>query len=567
MKFSEMPYQRPDRDQLIAEISRAIERLEQASDFQAADAVFLDFEKLNAHADTMFTLANIRHDINTADPFYDAEVAYADEVMPQIGEYTQRWTLALMNSPFRGDFEDKYGKLLFRNAELELKSFSPEIIPELQRENALTTEYAKLIASAQIPFEGGIYTVSQMAPFKLDPDDSRRLAAWQAEAGFYKENQARLDEIYDELVHLRDTMGRRLGYDGYTELGYYRMTRNCYTKADIEKFRSAVVKYLVPVASEIYRRQAERLGKEYPMSFADNALEFRSGNARPAGAPEDILAHGKKFYHELSPETAEFIDEMYDHEMLDVLSRPGKAGGGYCTSVEEMKLPFIFANFNGTSHDVEVITHEAGHAFAAYTARNVVPMQYRWPTMEACEVHSMSMEFFAWPWADGFFGKDTRKFRYAHLSQALTFIPYGTMVDHFQHIVYEKPDLTPAQRHDVWRELLDIYMPWMKLDGEIPFYGEGQGWQRQLHIYQSPFYYIDYCLAQTMSLQFWARIMEDPKAAWETYMRYTRPAGSMTFLELIEQAGLKSPFGDSALAEVCARAKQWLEDYDLSGIE
>ncbi|MBQ3879109.1 MAG: M3 family oligoendopeptidase [Oscillospiraceae bacterium] len=567
MKFSEFPYKRVDKDALIAKINASVAALEAAKTFEEAEKVFLDLEAINAHAETMFTVANIRHDINTADEFYDGEVAYADEAQPEIGEYAQKWTMAMLASPFRPDFEKKYGALMFKNAEIELKSFSPEIIPELQRENALTTEYTKLIASAKIPFEGNEYTVSQMAPFKIDPDDARRLAAWKAEAGFYKQNQQRLDEIYDELVHLRDTMGRKLGYDGYTQLGYYRMMRNCYTKEDIEKFRAAVVKFLVPVASEIYKRQAKRLGKAYPMSFADNALEFRSGNPRPAGTPEDILAQGRTFYHELSPETAKFIDEMYDHEMLDVLSRPGKAGGGYCTSVEDMHLPFIFANFNGTSGDVEVVTHEAGHAFAAYTARDVVPASYRWPTMEACEVHSMSMEFFAWPWAEGFFGKDARKFRYTHLSAALTFIPYGTMVDHFQHIVYEKPDMTPAERHAVWKELLGVYMPWMKLDGDIPFYSEGQGWQRQLHIYTSPFYYIDYCLAQTMSLQFWARIIEDPKKAFETYMRYTRPAGSLTFLELVEQAGLVSPFGDQALADVCEKARVWLENYDLTGIE
>ncbi len=567
MKFSEIPYKRIEKEEMIAALTKAVEALKAAESFEEAERIFLDLEASQAHVDTMFTVANIRHDINTADEFYDAEVAYADEVMPQVNEYSQQWTLALLQSSFRADFERKYGKLMFTNAEIALKTFSPEIIPELQRENALSTEYAKLIASAQIPFEGKTYTVSQMAPFKIDPDDHRRLAAWKAEAGFYKENQARLDEIYDELVHLRDTMGKKLGYDGYTQLGYYRMTRNCYTKEDIEKFRSAVVKYLVPVAAEVYQKQAKRLGKSYPMSFADNALEFRSGNPRPAGTPEDILAHGKKFYHELSEESAEFIDEMYAHEMLDVLSRPGKAGGGYCTSVEDLKLPFIFANFNGTSGDVEVMTHEAGHAFAAYMARNIIPAQYRWPTMEACEVHSMSMEFFSWPWAEGFFGSDTRKFYYTHLSGALTFIPYGTMVDHFQHIVYEKPDMSPVERHAVWKELLGIYMPWMKLDGDIPFYAEGQGWQRQLHIYQSPFYYIDYCLAQTMSLQFWSKIIDDPKKAWQTYLRYTRPAGSLTFRELIEQAGLVSPFGDTALAQVCKKAKVWLDTYDLTGIE
>ncbi|MBQ9959440.1 MAG: M3 family oligoendopeptidase [Oscillospiraceae bacterium] len=567
MKFSQMPYSRPDIEAAKQTITELTEQLKNAASFEQAEAVFLKHEEELGHIMTLGTLASIRHDIDTRDAFYDAENEFFNAAQPELQEYEQAWTVAMLQSPFRKDFEAKYGDVYFLNAEIALKTFSPDIIPELQKENSLCSEYMKLLASAQIPFEGGVYTLSQMTPFKQDPDDSRRLAAWKAEAGFYKENQAELDRIYDELVKLRDTMGRKLGYDGYTELGYYRMNRNCYNKQDVEKFREAVRKYLVPVADSIYRKQAERLGKQYPMSFADNALSFRSGNPCPAGSADDILAHGRKFYHELSAETAEFIDTMLDNELLDVLSRPGKAGGGYCTSLPDYKVPFIFANFNGTSGDVEVMTHEAGHAFAGWVSRNVVPMENAWPTLEACEVHSMSMEFFSWPWAEGFFGEDTRKFYYSHLSGALTFIPYGTLVDHFQHVVYEKPEMTPAERHVVWKELLGVYMPWMLLDGDIPFYGEGEGWQRQQHIYGSPFYYIDYCLAQTMSLQFWARIQQDASKAWQTYMDYTRPGGSKTFVDLIAGAGLESPFGDSCLKEVCEAANKWLEEYDLTGIE
>ena len=379
-------------------------------------------------------------------------------------------------------------------------------------------------------------------------------------------HQPEFDEIYDKLVKLRDGMGRKLGYDGYTQLGYYRMQRNCYTKRDVEAFRAAVVKYVVPVADSIYRAQAERLGKKYPLSFADKDLMFRSGNPRPVGTADDILAQGRKFYDELSPETSAFFRTMLDNELMDVLSTPGKAAGGYCTSLHAYGVPFIFANFNGTQGDVEVVTHEAGHAFAAYMNRDRVPMSTVWPGMEACEVHSMSMEFFAWPWAEGFFGADARKFRYSHLAGALTFIPYGTMVDHFQHIVYEKPGMTPAERHAVWHDLLGTYMPWMRLDGEIPVYGEGEGWQRQGHIYQSPFYYIDYCLAQTVSLQFWAMLQKDPAEAWQHYMAYTKQGGSCVFTELLQNAGLQSPFEESCLRGVCETAKQWLDSYDLTGI-
>ncbi|MCD7717514.1 MAG: M3 family oligoendopeptidase [Lachnospiraceae bacterium] len=604
MNFSEMPYERPDLEDLKQQTARLTEKLKGAQSYAEARDLFLQKDELDKHTSTLSSLASIRHSIDTRDEYYDGEVKFWNAALPELQEYGQAWTMALLESPYRQDFAAEYGDLMFINAEIDLKTFSPEIVPQLQRENDLTQEYEKLLASAQIPFEGKTYTISQMSPFKNDPDDARRLSAWKAEGQWYKDNQEKLDGLYDELVHLRDEMGRKLGYDGYTELGYYRMGRNCYTKEDVEKFREAVQKYLVPVADEIYREQAKRLGKEYPMSFADNVLEFRSGNPRPCGTPDEILAQGKKFYDELSPETGAFFSMMLENGLMDVLSTEGKEGGGYCTSIPDYGVPFIFANFNGTQHDVEVVTHEAGHAFAYYVNRDRVPMSTCWPGMEACEVHSMSMEFLSWPWSEGFFGEDTRKFHYSHLASALTFIPYGTMVDHFQHIVFEKPEMTPAERHGVWKELLRLYMPWMKLDGEIPFYADGEGWQRQHHIYSFPFYYIDYCLAQTVSLEFWAMMQKELRESagagnqsgaaasgseasnaetaaadartadakcpipntWARYMAYTTQGGSCTFTELLKNAGLESPFEEACLRGVCAEAKQWLENYDLSGI-
>ena len=566
MKFSEMKYERPDLGAVKEELRGLTEQLKAAKDYTQAREVFLKHDAATIRVETQATLASVRHTIDTRDEFYDTEETFWNAASPELEEYEDAWKGAMLESPFRKDFEAEFGDLMFVNAEIARKAFSPEIIPESQQENDLSQAYSKLIASAQIPFEGGVYTISQLSPFKNDPDDARRLAAWKAEGAWYKEHQAELDDIYDKMVHLRDTMGKKLGYGGYTTLGYYRMGRNCYGKDDVEKFRAAVVKYLVPLADSIYREQAKRLGKEYPMNFADNALMFRSGNPKPCGDADAILAHGKKFYEELSPETGEFFNMMLDNELMDVLSTPGKAGGGYCTSLGEYKVPFIFANFNGTQHDVEVVTHEAGHAFAAWMNRDRVPYSTIWPSMESCEVHSMSMEFFAWPWAEGFFGADTRKFLYSHLAGALTFIPYGTMVDHFQHLVYEKPDMTPRQRHDAWKELLGVYMPWVKLGGDIPFYGDGEGWQRQMHIYQSPFYYIDYCLAQTVSLQIWAKLQKDPKDAWAHYMAYTKQGGSRTFTELLKNADLDSPFEERCLRGVCETAKAWLDAYDLTGI-
>ena len=562
-----MQYTRPDLEAVKSEITALIGALNGAEDYAAAREAFLAMDKLNRRVQTQITLVSIRHSIDTRDEFYDAEQTYWNGKLPELEEYTQQWTDALLKTPFRKEFAAEYGEIIFTNAEIQRKTFSPEIIPQLQQENDLVQAYEKLLASAQIPFRGGVYTLSQIAPYKNDADDEVRLAAWKAEGQWYKDNQAELDRIYDELVHVRHEMGVKLGYGGYTQLGYYRMERNCYTKEDVEAFRKLVVEYLVPVADQVFRDQAKRLGKEYPMSFADNALRFRSGNPKPQGSADDILAAGRKFYDELSPETGEFFRTMLDNELMDVLSTEGKQAGGYCTSLYDYDVPFIFANFNGTADDVETVTHEAGHGFADWYNRHRVPAETIWPSLEACEVHSMSMEFFAWPWAENFFGPDTRKFLYNHLAGSLTFIPYGTMVDHFQHIVFERPDMTPRERHDVWKELLGVYMPWQKLDGDIPFYSEGEGWQRQHHIYSFPFYYIDYCLAQTVALSFWARIQKDPKDAWAHYMAYTRQGGSVTFTELLKNAGLDSPFEPACLREVCSAAAKWLAEYDLTGIE
>lgn len=567
MKFSEMKYERPNMEEVFSKLDAMTKELRSADCYEKAKEVFTAQDAFCSHVETMHTLAQIRHDINTNDAFYKIENEFWLSVSPEIEEYTNAFNDALLDSPFKADFEKDYGTILFLNGEIARKAFSAENIPDMQKENQLAQDYENLLASAQIPFEGGVYTLSQMHLFQNDPDDDRRLAAWIAVGTWYKQNQAKLDDIYDQLVHLRDGMGKRMGYEGFTTLGYYRMQRNCYTKEDIAKFREAVVKYVVPVTEEIYRAQAKRLGKSYPLNFADAELEFRSGNATPQGTADNIVKAGTKFYDELSPETSEFFHTMLDGDLMNLLSTEGKAGGGYCTTIGDYQVPFIFANFNGTQGDVEVVTHEAGHAFEAWLNRKRVPSSEIWPTMEACECHSMSMEFFGQEWADDFFGKDADKYRYSHVAGALKFIPYGTAVDYFQHEVYEHPEMTPADRHAVWKKLCGIYMPWYRLDGQIPFFSDGEHWQLKHHIYSSPFYYIDYCLAQTISLQFWSMIQDDIHAAWKKYVDYTALGGSDTWTNMLKKADLPSPFEGTTLKDICAKAEKYLSEFDMSELQ
>ncbi len=553
MKFSEMKYTRPDLEEIKGRAAEIKNSFENAPDFDSADRAFTEWDSFTSHIDTMMSLAYTRHTINTEDEYYEAEVEYIDEISPEFTDICQGFTKLLTNSKYKEQFAEKYGSLMFKNAEIFLKAFSPEIIPETQQLNKLETEYQKLLASAQINFDGEKRTIAQMYPYKMSAEDNIRTAAWRAEGEFYNKNGAQLDQIYDKMVRLRDEAAKKLGYKSFVKLGYLQMNRNCFTPEDIKKFRSAVVKYIVPLAQKLYKNQAKRTGLDYPFTYADAALRFRDGNPKPQGTAEDIIATGRKLYHSLSEESGRFYDMMLDSELMDLLSKKGKAGGGYCTQLLDYKVPFIFANFNGTADDVETVTHEAGHAFAYYVARDIHPTDNQSPTLDACEIHSMTMEFFGWRCSDEFFGKDSQKFRYNHLFSAITFIPYGCMVDHFQHIVYENPAMTPLQRHNLWKELMGVYMPWIRLDGS-PFYGEGKAWQRQIHIYENPFYYIDYCLAQTVALEFFEIMQRDEKQAWDRYMTLVRGAGTKTFDELVESAGLSSPFDENTLkqtAEFC----------------
>lgn len=558
MKFSEMPYRRVEKA-VLDQISRLTERLTCASSAEEAEKIFMESEAISTEVQTMMNLCYIRSTIDTTDEFYAAEQEYNDELTPLLTEKSQEFSKALCASPFRRELEKKWGTLLFTNAELSMKGFAPELVPLLQEENALTSQYQKLYASAKIDFDGKVLTVAQLAPYKQSADRAVRKAAYEAEGSFFDANREQFDEIYDKLVKNRTAQAKKLGYENYLELGYIRLNRNCYGPADVAQFRRQVVESMVPVVAEIKKAQAKRIGIA-DMKFYDDNFFYPDGNATPQGTPEELLAAGEKMYTEMSPETAEFAKLLFGNELFDVLAKPGKAPGGYCTSLPAYKAPFIFSNFNGTAGDVDVLTHEAGHAFADYVAARTIPiLDLRSPTMEGCETHSMSMEFFTAPWHRLFFKEQTEKYEVSHAEDALIFIPYGSMVDHFQELMYTHPEMTPEERNETWLKLERQYRPYLDFE-DLPFYSRGAGWQRQLHIYQYPFYYVDYCLAQSMALQFWMESVKDWKAAWKKYLKFVGMGGTRTFVDLIRESGLLSPLDDGSIAKIVEPVSKWLKE-------
>ncbi len=562
MKFSEMKYERPDVDKIKEQIEQLIGKMSgaksAAEQIEAIDSV----TAISGTAGSMGSIAYIRHTIDTRDEFYDKEIEYIDEKGPVIEELEQRMNACILASPFRSELEEHYGKLYFTNLEISARTFKPEMIELMQQENKLQSEYQKLYASAVVEFNGEKLPLPKLGPYKESPDREVRRAAYETEGRFFDEHRQQLDRIYDDLIKNRTAQAKMLGHENYIQLGYDRLGRNCYGKEKVAAFREQIATDMVPIVARVKRDQAQRIGVD-KLKFYDDVVMFPDGNARPTGSADDILAAGREMYHGLSPETAEFIDYMYDNELLDVLSKEGKAPGGYCTEIYDEKAPFIFSNFNGTSGDVDVLTHEAGHAFAGYRAmrkgyiRSLVS-----PTIEACECHSMSMEFLTSPFHHLFFGDATRKYEIGHCEDALIFIPYGCMVDEFQHRMYEEPELTPEQRNQIWLELEKKYRPWIDFDN-LPFYSRGAGWQRQLHIYLYPLYYIDYCMAQTVAFQFWMAYLKDRDDAWRRYLQFVDKGGTATFEELVKGAGLKVPYESGCIKEIGEAISRWIDENPL----
>ena len=558
MKFSEMPYVRPNLEEIKASFGRILERIEAAGSAQEQIDAYMDCERESKAINTACTLAYVRHTIDTKDEFYDKENDYVDEIGPAIQELNQKVNMALLGSKFRGELEEKLGKLLFTNLEISVRTMKPEIMDLMQEENKLQSEYQKLYASAMVEWEGQTLPLPKLGPFKQSPDRAVRKAAYETEGRWFDSHQAELDELYSKLIKNRTAQAKAMGYENYIPLGYDRMRRNCWGPKECAAFREQIARDMVPVVARVKKDQEQRLGVD-KLKFYDDVLLFPDGNANPQGTPDEILAAGLEMYRELSPETKEFAEFLFGNELLDVLSKDGKAPGGYCTEFADYEAPFIFSNFNGTSGDVDVLTHEAGHAFAAYRAmRSGCLSALEQPTMEGCETHSMSMEFLTAPWHEKFFGPLTRKYEVGHCEDALIFIPYGCMVDEFQHLMYENPDLTPAQRNETWLKLEKKYRPWIDFE-DLPFYGRGAGWQRQLHIYLYPLYYIDYCMAQTMAFQFWMASMENREDAWKRYLAFVDIAGTKTFEEAAQAVGMKLPYAPGCIKEIGEAISKWID--------
>lgn len=541
-KLSSLPYERVTIEAFEAEGKEILKEFKEAKTGEEQFEVHKKYYSLIKKMSTARILAQLRHDGDVTDKFYTEEQDYYDEIEPKVTAFDNEYKKELYNTKFKDYMEEKIGKIAFKDIEFDLKSFDESLIPLKQEENALTSQYRKLIAEIKIDFEGEKLNLSLLGKYLTSKDRDVRIKAAKARSEALNKVKDQLDDIYDKLVKNRTAQAKKLGLNSYVELGYLNMGRTTYGIEEVRNFRNQVKKYLVPFASKLHDERRKALGLS-KLDSVDEGVYFLNGNPAPMGTADDIFAAGKKMYSELSPETKEFFDFMLDHELFDVLGRTNKAGGGYMDMLQDYKAPIIFANFNGTSGDVDVITHECGHAFQGFITRNDEVMEHNNIKMETAETHSMSMEFFAEKWMELFFGDRADEYRDMHFKDAVIFIPYGCMVDEFQEIIYSKPELTKEERLEVWKDLEKQYKPHLAYEND-EFEGEGRRWQRQLHIYECPFYYIDYCLAQTCALQFKIMMEENYEDAWNKYLAFSKESAKDSFKNMLNNVGLKSPFED-----------------------
>ncbi|PAB56721.1 M3 family oligoendopeptidase [Anaeromicrobium sediminis] len=557
MKFADMKYKRPNMEELKNTFNKLLLSFEEAHDFETENKLLLEINNLRVEFESMEQIVYIRHTINTKEEFYEKEQEFFDENKPEYDDLVSKFYKTLMKSNNIEELKDKWGEQLFTIASLTIDTFSEDIIDDLKEENKLMSEYTKVLAAASINFNGEVCNLSQMRPYQMNEDRNTRKEANEAKYEFFEENEEKLDTIYDNLVRVRTNIAKKLGYENFTHLGYKRMLRSDYTPEMVATFREEVLKYIVPFCTELREMQRKELGVN-KLKYYDELITFKDGNANLAGDPEYILKMGERMYNELSPETKIFFKDMVEKNCMDLLSKKGKSPGGYCTYIGSFNMPYIFSNFNGTIDDVDVLTHEAGHAFQVYESREYDLVEYKFPTLDACEIHSMSMEFLTWPWMNLFFGEEADKYRYGHLINSILFIPYGVLVDEFQHIIYNNPQMNPVERKRAWRELEKKYLPHRDYENN-QFLERGSYWYQQGHIFKNPFYYIDYTLAQICAFQFWSKANKNRQEAWQDYINLCKRGGSLSFLKLVKSATLKSPFERGVIEPIVQEIKNWID--------
>lgn len=560
-KFSELKFPKPDLNSYRDLHKDAIERIKNATSGDEVLEVIFEVNELTRRANDLLEVASIRHSMDTTDERYAEEVRWVDENASHFRQSMLEFHESVYNSPYKDFIEERLGPMYFIKMDVRKKTFCEENIPLRQRDAILSNEYQSIMASCQVEFMGEPRTFMQLQYFFDHEDREVRRAAFKAFSDFLSEHEARLEEIWDELIKVRNQIGVNLGYENYLPVAYLERGRLDYGPEEVQKFRDQVVEEIVPICQKLYEAQAKRLGLDKIMVY-DEQIAYPDGNAQPVGDVEYMFDQMVTMLHEMSPETEEFIDYMLDHELIDYEVRPGKAAREYSTMILSRKAPFIFAHFNGSTTSVRHTSGQMGHAFASYRSSRRQPIdEFFFSSADIMEIHVMTMTQFSNGYAERFFGVDADKYKFANLQDLMTFIPFGVAIDEFQHICYSKPELTPKERTMEWRKLEEKYMPWRTYDDEDEFMNRGGYWYHKQHSFLYPLYYIEYCLATVNAMEMYRKHIEHPESSWKEYLALTDVGGSKSYLDILKMAHLTPAYEDGAVKKSISYVKEALQSY------
>ena len=550
-KFSELEYVRPDMEKAGEAVKACVKAMKTAASYAEFRDAYMEYVKLDTELATAKSIAHIRNTVNLMDEYYEKEMAYFNAEMPKYQLLVKEMGTVILESPFKKDMEAEFGRILLQNMEAGQLLSGEAVVEDKVKEADLASLYSKTVAAASADFHGEKLNTYGLLKHMQSTDRTERREAFLAWAGLFESIAPEIDRIYDGLVKLRAGMAEKLDFENFVPMGYLARRRYDYTAKELSVFRKQVREVIVPACEELFERQREALGLD-KLYYYDESVGSPEGNPVPVGGRDYLVAQAQKMYRELSPESGEFFDFMVQYDLFDLEAKKGKRVGGYCTTLPLYHAPFIFSNFNGTEADVNVLTHEAGHAFAGFTAAKFQKLpELCHSTSEINEIHSMGMELWTYPWMELFFGEQADQYRREHLADALKKIPYMVCVDEYQHRVYEKPDMTAMERRKVWRELEKVYMPWRDYDGN-EFLENGGFWMQKQHIFLYPFYYVDYAMAQIGAFEFYTKMKENRTAAWEDYYNLCKAGGSKGYFELLAEAKLHNVLEEGTVREALA---------------
>lgn len=548
-------------EEKFEDMEKLILKLNECISFEQCFSVVEEINKIRDIYLTEYWISYIGYLLNVKDEGFLKTEEFFATAAPKMENLKLKYFKAVLNSKFKDQLEKRIGSRLFVIAENEIALINEETNSLRTKEKQIVSKYTKLLASSMVVFNGKKMKLSALAPHLISEDRELRKKAFDTRYKWFIDNEDVIDEILDKLVKVRTKIANKLGFDSYTEVGYIKMNRIGYDKKDISNFKKQIVKFINPIVIELKQMQKERLGYD-EIKYYDDAVLFKDGNAKIKDNLDEIILKAKKMYGEASEELSEIFNFLIDNKFIDFEMRKNKSGGGITTYLPKYKSPLIVGNFDGTNHIIDLLSHEFGHAVQLYLSKDLLFHENRWPTFDICEIHSTSLEYLIYPWLKLFFEGDEVKYKIEHMTKHLKLFGYIAAIDEFQHVIYDKPELTKDERKSKWKDIQKEYMPYISDNHE--YFEKGIMWQKQGHIFSNPFYYIDYGLATVCALSFYEKSKVDKENVWSDYINFCKLGGSLSLKELLSVSNLNNPFDEKGLENLsilmCNEIKELQEE-------